>query len=135
MVKEKKEKKTVTKATRAKAPKQVKEEKVKVKAKAKVTKAKSSKKVSLKDSKVSKSSIISSFGISNVDTGSPEVQIAILTSRIDQLATHLKGNQRDNDSRRGLLRMVGKRRRLLSYLSKKDVERYQSILTKVGLGK
>ncbi len=68
-----------------------------------------------------------------VDTGSPEVQIAILTSRISQLTEHLRTHKRDHHSRRGLLKMVGQRRRLLRYLSKKDVERYRAIVEKLGL--
>ncbi|MBP7559617.1 MAG: 30S ribosomal protein S15 [Armatimonadetes bacterium] len=68
-----------------------------------------------------------------VDTGSPEVQIAILTARITQLTDHLRVHKKDHHSRRGLLKMVGQRRRLLRYLSKKDVERYRAIVEKLGL--
>lgn len=68
-----------------------------------------------------------------VDTGSPEVQIAILTARITQLTDHLRVHRKDHHSRRGLLKMVGQRRRLLRYLSKKDVERYRAIVEKLGL--
>ncbi|MBD3175371.1 MAG: 30S ribosomal protein S15 [Armatimonadia bacterium] len=68
-----------------------------------------------------------------IDTGSPEVQIAILTSRIVQLTEHLREHKKDHHSRRGLLKMVGQRRRLLRYLSKKDVERYRAIVEKLGL--
>ena len=69
------------------------------------------------------------------DTGSPEVQIAILTERIKQLTEHLKVHKKDNHSRLGLLKMVGKRRRLLDYLSRKDIERYRSIIAKLGIRK
>lgn len=69
------------------------------------------------------------------DTGSPEVQIAILTARINHLNEHLKINKKDNHSRRGLLKMVGKRRRLLDYLMKKDIERYRTIVAELGLRK
>ena len=69
------------------------------------------------------------------DTGSPEVQIAILTERIAQLTEHLKVHKHDNHSRRGLLKMVGQRRSLLNYLMKKDVERYRAIIKKLGIRK
>ena len=69
------------------------------------------------------------------DTGSPEVQIAILTNRITTLTEHLKKNPQDNHSRRGLFKMVGKRRNLLGYLQKKDVERYRAIIEKLGIRK
>ena len=69
------------------------------------------------------------------DTGSPEVQIAILTERIRQLTEHLKVHKKDNHSRRGLLKMVGKRRNLLDYLAKKDIERYRAIIAKLGIRK
>ena len=69
------------------------------------------------------------------DTGSPEVQIAILTERIRQLTEHLKVHAQDNHSRRGLLKMVGKRRKMLDYLAKKDVERYRAIIAKLGIRK
>lgn len=69
------------------------------------------------------------------DTGSPEVQIAILTNRIATLTEHLKKNPQDNHSRRGLFKMVGKRRNLLGYLQKKDVERYRTIIEKLGIRK
>lgn len=69
------------------------------------------------------------------DTGSPEVQIAILTARINELTEHLKIHTHDNHSRRGLLKMVGARRRLLDYLMKKDIERYRAIITKLGIRK
>ena len=69
------------------------------------------------------------------DTGSPEVQVAILTERIKNLTEHFKGNHKDNHSRRGLLMMVNKRRNLLAYLKKKDVERYNALIQKLGLRK
>ena len=69
------------------------------------------------------------------DTGSPEVQIAILTNRIASLTEHLKKNPQDNHSRRGLFKMVGKRRNRLGYLQKKDVERYRAIIEKLGIRK
>ncbi|MBR4875893.1 MAG: 30S ribosomal protein S15 [Clostridia bacterium] len=69
------------------------------------------------------------------DTGSPEVQIAILTARINELNEHLKVHKKDNHSRRGLLKMVGKRRKLLVYLQKNDIERYRAIVAKLGLRK
>ena len=69
------------------------------------------------------------------DTGSPEVQIAILTARIQELTEHLKVHKKDNHSRRGLLKMVGKRRRLLDYLARKDIERYRALITKLGIRK
>ena len=69
------------------------------------------------------------------DTGSPEVQIAILTARINELNEHLKVHKKDNHSRRGLLKMVGKRRNLLDYLAKKDIERYRACIAKLGIRK
>ena len=69
------------------------------------------------------------------DTGSPEVQIAILTQRINELTEHIKVHQKDHHSRRGLLKMVGHRRNLLSYLQKKDIERYRAIIAKLGIRK
>jgi len=69
------------------------------------------------------------------DTGSPEVQVAILTERIRNLTEHFKGHHKDNHSRRGLLMMVNKRRSLLAYLKKKDVERYNALIQKLGLRK
>ena len=69
------------------------------------------------------------------DTGSPEVQVAILTERIRNLTEHFKGHHKDNHSRRGLLMMVNKRRTLLAYLKKKDVERYNGLIQKLGLRK
>ncbi len=82
-----------------------------------------------------KQAIIAEYGRTEGDTGSPEVQIAILTERIAELTEHLKVNQKDHHSRRGLLKMVGKRRNLLAYLKSKDVERYRSLIEKLGLRK
>ena len=69
------------------------------------------------------------------DTGSPEVQVAILTARINNLTAHLKNNNHDHHSRRGLLKMVGKRRNLLNYLTKKDINRYRALIEKLGIRK
>jgi len=82
-----------------------------------------------------KKTIIGTNQIHQGDTGSPEVQVAILTERIIRLTEHLKLHKHDNHSRRGLLQMVNKRRRLLMYLMKKDADRYKLVLTKVGLSK
>jgi small subunit ribosomal protein S15 len=82
-----------------------------------------------------KQEIISSNAQSQGDTGSPEVQVAILTERIRNLTEHFKGHHKDNHSRRGLLMMVNKRRSLLGYLKKKDVERYNALIQKLGLRK
>ncbi|MBQ3095228.1 MAG: 30S ribosomal protein S15 [Clostridia bacterium] len=71
----------------------------------------------------------------DTDTGSPEVQIAILTARINELTEHLKVHKQDNHSRRGLLQMVGKRRNLLDYLARKDIERYRAIIAKLNIRK
>lgn len=80
-----------------------------------------------------KQEIISSFKLHDSDTGSPEVQIAILTERIIYLTEHFKVHKKDHHSRRGLLKIVGQRRRLLDYLKKKDVERYRVIIAKLGI--
>jgi small subunit ribosomal protein S15 len=85
--------------------------------------------------KEQKSSVIEQYRTHPTDTGSPEVQIAILTERINQLTGHLKIHKKDNHSRRGLLKMVGTRRNLLNYLAKKDVERYRALIEKLGLRK
>ena len=82
-----------------------------------------------------KREVIAQFQVKAGDTGSPEVQVALLTKRIEKLVGHLKANPSDNHSRRGLLGLVSKRRRLLNYLEKKDVKRYKSIGQKLGLGK
>ncbi|MDQ3879242.1 MAG: 30S ribosomal protein S15 [Actinomycetota bacterium] len=83
--------------------------------------------------KEDKASIIGDNARSDGDTGSPEVQIAVLTRRIADLTEHLKTHSKDHHSRRGLLRMVGRRRRLLEYLRREDVERYRSLIAKLGL--
>ena len=80
-----------------------------------------------------KNEIISEHARSTGDTGSPEVQIALLSTRISELTEHLKTHVKDHHSRRGLLRMVGRRRRLLGYLEREDIERYRAIITKLGL--
>ena len=84
---------------------------------------------------VEKKEVISQYQVKEGDTGSPEVQVALLTKRIEKLVLHLKSNPADNHSRRGLLGIVSKRRRLLSYLEKKDGKRYKAIAQKLGLGK
>ena len=85
--------------------------------------------------KDAKLAIIAANQTHEKDTGSPEVQIAILTTRINELTEHLKNNHNDNHSRRGMYKMVGKRRNLLNYLQKKDIERYRAIVEKLGLRK
>ena len=82
-----------------------------------------------------KQEIIAEYQIHEGDTGSPEVQIALLTERINHLNEHLKLNKKDHHSRRGLLQMVGRRRGLLNYLKEKDIERYRSIVARLGLRK
>ena len=77
--------------------------------------------------------IITEHGSHDSDTGSPEVQVALLSERISHLTEHLREHKNDHHSRRGLLMMVGQRRRLLNYLNRKDVERYRSIIAKLGL--
>ncbi len=84
-------------------------------------------------SKVEKDSVIEDFHRHPEDTGSPEVQIALLTTRIKQLTEHLKEHKHDEHSRRGLLRMVGRRRRHLTYLGRKNPNRYKEILQQLGL--
>jgi small subunit ribosomal protein S15 len=84
-------------------------------------------------SKDRKTEIIDRFKKHEVDTGSPEVQIGILTERINVLTEHLKTHSKDHHSRRGLLKMVGHRRRLLDYLQKQDVERYRTVVKDLGL--
>jgi len=85
--------------------------------------------------KAKKGTIISDFKIREGDTGSAEVQVALLTERINQLAEHLKVHSHDHHSRRGLLKLIGRRRRLLAYTSKNDVNRYRSLITRLGLRK
>lgn len=85
--------------------------------------------------KEEKQSIIEQYKIHEGDTGSPEVQIAILTARINNLTIHLKENDKDHHSRRGLLKMVGHRRNLLNYLMKNDISRYRVIIEQLGIRK
>lgn len=85
--------------------------------------------------KTAKSQIISTYGRHEGDTGSPEVQIALLTDRINHLNDHLKVNMKDHHSRRGLLLMVGQRRGLLDYLKKTDIERYRTLINQLNLRK
>ena len=82
-----------------------------------------------------KTSIIEANRTHEKDTGSPEVQVAILTEWINQLTEHLKVHSHDNHSRRGLYKMIGKRRSLLDYLAKKDIERYRALIAKLGIRK
>lgn len=82
-----------------------------------------------------KTAIIEANRTHESDTGSPEVQIAILTARINELTEHLRTHIHDNHSRRGLYKMIGKRRKLLDYLANKDVERYRALIAKLGIRK
>ena len=84
---------------------------------------------------MTKQEIIATYATHEGDTGSPEVQIALLTSRINNLNEHLKVNKHDHHSRRGLLKMVGHRRNLLAYLQKVDIERYRSLIKRLGIRK
>jgi small subunit ribosomal protein S15 len=84
-------------------------------------------------SKAQKEQIVAEYGQANNDTGSPEVQIAILTQRITELTDHLRTHKKDESSRRGLLKLVGQRRRHLAYLQKKDVARYRTVIERLGL--
>ena len=86
-------------------------------------------------SKEKKQAIIAEYGRTPNDTGSPEVQIAVLTARIQELTDHLKVNPKDHHSRRGMLKMIGRRRGLLSYLKSVDIERYRSLIERLGLRK
>ena len=86
-------------------------------------------------SKEKKQAIIAEYGRTEGDTGSPEVQVAILTARIQELTDHLKANPKDHHSRRGLLKMVGQRRGLRAYLKKNDIHRYRAQIAKLGLPK
>ena len=86
-------------------------------------------------SKEKKAEIIATYGRKPGDTGSPEVQIAILTERIAELTEHLKINQKDHHSRRGLLKMVGKRRGLLDYIKENDLDEYRQLIEKLGIRK
>jgi len=85
--------------------------------------------------KEKKSELISKFRLNKKDTGSTEVQVAVLTERINQLTEHMTAHQHDHHSQRGLVKLVGQRRRLLSYLSREDAKRYRSLINKLGLRK
>ena len=85
--------------------------------------------------KEKKKDVISKFGLREGDTGSTEVQVALLTERINQLTGHMAANRHDYHSQRGLLKLVGRRKRLLAYLSKQDVDRYHGLITRLGLRK
>ena len=85
--------------------------------------------------KEEKTAVIENNRLHDKDTGSPEVQIAILTKRINDLTEHLKTHKNDHHSRRGLLKMVGRRRNLLNYLIKKDINRYRAVIAKLGIRK
>ena len=85
--------------------------------------------------KEKKTEIIGKFGLSEGDTGSTEVQVALLTERINHLTAHMAANRHDYHSQRGLLKLVGQRRRLLAYLSKRDVGQYHDLITRLGLRK
>jgi small subunit ribosomal protein S15 len=89
----------------------------------------------LSTTKEQKSSLINQYRVHDADTGSPEVQIALLSNRISYLTEHFKSHAKDHHSRRGLLKLVGRRRRLLDYLKQVDVERYRSIIDKLGIRK
>jgi small subunit ribosomal protein S15 len=80
-----------------------------------------------------KKAILAEYGVHDADTGSPEAQVAMLTKRISDLTEHLKEHQHDHHSRRGLLLLVGRRRRLLNYLARVDIERYRSLVERLGL--
>ena len=85
--------------------------------------------------KQKKNEVIEKFKVHATDTGSPEVQVAVLTARINELNEHLQMHKKDHHSRRGLLKMVGKRRNLLNYLKKKDLEKYRSLIAELKLRK
>ena len=84
---------------------------------------------------INKTEVITQYARTEGDTGSPEVQVAVLTARINDLNGHLKTHKKDHHSRRGLLKMVGRRRNLLAYLKEKDLERYRDLIAKLGLRK
>ena len=86
-------------------------------------------------SKEKKTAIMNEFARTPGDTGSPEVQIAVLSARIAELTEHLKDNPKDHHSRRGMLKMIGQRRGLLDYLAKKDIQRYRTLIEKLGIRK
>jgi small subunit ribosomal protein S15 len=120
--------------TKTKTVKKVKTDKAEIK----VKKVKKAAKAPIVEPEVQapseeKQEIIAQFQVKAGDTGSPEVQVALLTKRIEKLVAHLKSNPLDNHSRRGLLGIVSKRRRLLNYLEKKDPKRYKEVISKIGL--
>lgn len=80
-----------------------------------------------------KQELISNYQIHETDTGSSDIQIAILTERINRLSEHLRANQKDHSSRRGLLKLIGQRKRLLSYIQKEDRQRYQALISRLGI--
>lgn len=86
-------------------------------------------------SEINKAEVIAQYARAEGDTGSPEVQVALLTAHINELNEHLKKNPNDHHSRRGLMKMVGRRRNLLAYLQKKDIERYRALIATLGLRK
>ena len=86
-------------------------------------------------SKEKKQDLIQQFGKTDVDTGTPEVQIAIFSKRITELTAHLQKHPKDHSTRRGLIKLVGKRRRLLNYLVAKDIERYRKVISDLGIRK
>jgi len=85
--------------------------------------------------KEAKTSVIGAFRAHETDSGSPEVQVAIFTERINEIQSHLRANKHDFQARRGLLQLVGRRRRMLAYLNKTDVERYRAVIARLGLRK
>ena len=85
--------------------------------------------------KETKQQLIKEYAVHEGDTGSPEVQIAILTTRINELTEHLKANPKDNHSRRGMQQMIGKRRKFLNYLIKNEIERYRAVIERLGIRK
>ena len=85
--------------------------------------------------KETKQQLIKEYAVHEGDTGSPEVQIAILTTRINELTEHLKANPKDNHSRRGMQQMIGKRKKCLNYLIKNDIERYRAVIERLGIRK
>ena len=80
-----------------------------------------------------KQELMAEYQIHETDTGSADLQIAVLTERINQLTTHLKANKKDHSSRRGLLKMIGRRKSLLAYIQKEDYERYQKLIARLGI--
>lgn len=86
-------------------------------------------------SKVGKADVIQDFRLHEKDTGSPEVQVALLTTRIKELTEHFKGHAKDHHSRRGLLKLVGRRRRLLDYVKQQDFDRYRTLIERLGIRK